>query len=218
MEEFVNKKRNTKKILLITINAVIVVLIISFILLFRSEKPNPVKDVVQNIIDSVTNNEDDEILFPPEEKLGGGGGGSGGGGSGGGGASSGGGGGSGDGSSNCYTQEISYYILNVNKQEICNSYNGTICIDKTVSCSAEIHNEDFSISGNFHFMLSIVAIGENKDNSVKNFESTFSIAPQMFAVFEDSVNLQSSEENGPANKEYNCFYNSVEVPLATVCT
>lgn len=119
--------------------------------------------------------------------------------------------------SNCRMQQISYSLINFNETSNCNQYEGEICIDKTITCSIEIHNRDDEVRGIFELELLFVEEGGNRENPIERKTSEFFLEPLNYWIFEDSIDLQSSGEDGFANKEIDCFYNTLEVPEKEVC-
>jgi len=118
----------------------------------------------------------------------------------------------------CTEKQISYSMENLNKTSVCNANQDGICTDKTVSCSVEIHNLDNDVGGIFKLELIFLKEGGNK--LTDGFDITpleLSVNPKQSQIFSHSTNIQSTGTNGTANKEINCFYNTLEVPRKEVC-
>lgn len=117
----------------------------------------------------------------------------------------------------CRMRQISYSLINFNETTNCNQYQGEVCVDKTITCSIEIHNRDNEVGGVFELEFLFVEEGGNIGEPIERKTSEFFLEPLDYGVFEDSANIQSSGENGLANKEINCFYNTLKVPEKEVC-
>jgi hypothetical protein len=207
MEEGARTK--TKLVLSILIVSVLIVIAIYISYQWSINGKNPVEAISEGI-DTIFN--PGENGNAPEEEIpiiigGGGGGGSEGG--------SGGGGGSGD--LNCFTQSVAYSLINVNKTSTCNLEQDGFCVDKTVSCSVQVHNDDNGVTGTFSVELYFVEQGKPKNQSIDYELRELTISPNQFQLFEDSTNVQSTGENGTANQEINCIFQTTEVPTKEVC-
>lgn len=214
MEE--GAKTKIKLVLSILIISVLIAIAIYISYQWSINGKNPIDSVSEGITSIFNPGDEGET---PEEEIpiivGGGGGG--GGGSGGGGGGSGGGNG-GSGGLNCFTQSVAYSLININKISICNLEQDGFCVDKTVSCSVEVHNDDSSVTGTFSVELYFVEKGKLKNESVDYELREFTISPNQFQLFEDSTNVQSTGENGTANQEINCIFQTTEVPTKEVCS
>ncbi|MBU0894693.1 MAG: hypothetical protein KKF48_00315 [Nanoarchaeota archaeon] len=189
-----------------------VLIIISILFFLKGDDTNDIlKKITQNIFENNKDNQKttsdsdntQEIITSSQDQ-----------------SSSSGGGGGGESSSSesssldleCTGKEISYSIINKNKTSICNYYSGDICIDKTVNCYAEIYNRDTTINGLFKIELRFLKEEENQENALEIITKEFFLNAQEHYVFEDYINIQSTGENGSANKEIYCFFNSIIIP------
>jgi len=143
--------------------------------------------------------------------------GGGGGGTGGGGSAIGGVAGSSGSTSGCATQQISYSAANFNANSVCNNQdeNG-FCIDKTVTCSITINNLDGEIGGIFEISFKFFEQG-NSGNILFSTSSELFLEPGEQHTFEGIFNVQSQGEQGDANKDLTCFYNTINIPRKEVC-
>jgi len=120
------------------------------------------------------------------------------------------------GSENCISEQISYSMINFNKTETCNNYNGEVCIDKTVLCKVDIQNRDEAV-GDFEVGLFFVErykeMSENFDVKIRIFQ----LGAGENYFFNDTTNIQSLGEDGLANKGINCYFISMVVPTKEVC-
>lgn len=201
-----NKRGDIKTFLLIAIGIVATLIVVSLIIFLINPKDNAIRKIAENL-NIIKNNSSSEnqndglgIIQPPDAS----GEGSGGGGSKG---SS----GSGGASESC-TRQAYHSVINLQKYTDCNSYDGEICIDKSVTCSAEIHNDDSTLSGDFRVELSFVEDGKSNGEAVKKVEKTFNIATKSFAQFEEYTRIQSTGVDGAANKLINCAYSILSTP------
>ena len=209
------KKGRTKAILLTIIGIILVLIIISLIYIWKAPEENPIKKIINSIIPLSNNADDqsDENANPDYEgEISSSDGGSGEGGSGGG---SGGGGEDTPGTPGCQKKQIPYSMVNVKESSNCLEEIAGICINKNVFCSIEIHNRDSVNVGEFKVKLSFAVEGEQGE--LESDIREFSLNPIESYLFEKSKNIQSTGENGPANKQINCFYNTLENPSAEVC-
>ncbi len=117
----------------------------------------------------------------------------------------------------CITKQISYSMINLNKTSTCNQYKEDICIDKTIECSIEVHNRDNEIAGFFEIELIFTEEGSNRENPFDSKTSRFFLEPGSYNIFKDSIDIQSTEQDGPANKNIICFFNTLKVPRGEVC-
>ena len=127
------------------------------------------------------------------------------------------GGGGSSGSQFCQMEQIQYSLLNINKNSVCNVEQNGICEDKTINCSIEIHNDDNEASGLFKIELYFIESGKNKSESLDLKTGEFNVAPSQFVVFQNSTNIQSTGENGTANQQINCIFQTAEIPKKEVC-
>ena len=209
-----NKRGNLKSFLIIFIAVLIVGIAISLIYILKDPQ-NPITKAVNKLVILATDKpkDGDTTIINGEEvptsSLSGSSGGAGGGGGGSGGSSSG---------KSCDSRPAYHSIININREYNCNSYDGEICVDKTITCSAEIHNDDQSISGNFVVELSFVEDGKNINDPIKKTDFTFNLGFDGFAPMQDYVRVQSTGIDGTANKDINCFYNVINIPSEQICT
>jgi len=122
-----------------------------------------------------------------------------------------------DSESGCITKQISYSMINLNKTSACNQYKNDICIDKTTECSIEVHNRDNKIEGFFEIKLTFIEEGGNKETPLDSKTSRFFLEPKSYNIFKDSINIKSTEQDGLANKNIICLFNTLEVPRGEVC-
>jgi hypothetical protein len=120
-------------------------------------------------------------------------------------------------SSNCQERQISYSMINPNKTSICNEYLGEICINKTTICSIEIENRDNEIGGLFKIEIIFVEKDLGRESGFYSEPLEYYIEPREKQIFEASTNIQSTGEEGLANKEINCFYTTKEIPKEQIC-
>lgn len=119
--------------------------------------------------------------------------------------------------SGCLIRQISYSMINPNRTMICNEYQGETCINKTIDCSTEIHNRNSEVAGIFELKLIFLEEGENKENAIDTKISSFTLEPMNYEIFEEVISVQSIGEEGIANKNINCFFNTLQVPTKEVC-
>lgn len=112
--------------------------------------------------------------------------------------------------------EISYSIINFNKTETCNELQGEICVDKTINCDFDVYNREDSISGFFKLQIFFVEKGLSKEESFEDIFSTFFLEPKTYKKVVAFANVLSSGEEGIANKNITCLYETLEVPMKCI--
>ncbi|MFH1308176.1 MAG: hypothetical protein ABIH72_04965 [archaeon] len=200
-------KKGSAEIIIVSI-ILIVIILVGIILIFYNPKDNDLgsifnKDTDENPYNPENNPEpitDDSIIN----------------------TSSGGGGGGGDsgGSSTddinedpCIV-EIPYIIKSFIKNQVCNLYDGSICIDKTITCSAEVKNFDDEISGIIKIELTYSII-EGQELYSEILSTT--LDPGQQKTVQGEYNVQSTGIDGNANKELDCIYHTLEIPTKKIC-
>ena len=211
------KRRHINLTLLIVIVAIVITLVMSFFYIRNADDEDPIKKVVNDVVSIFTGDDDNKPAESPTSTSSSGGLISGDG-SGIGGGSGGGSGGSGSGSgSNCY-QEYLAYSLDFSKNTTCNNLQLGICLDKTIRCSAEIQNLDVGASGTFKVRLDYIEQGKNINDTLSTVTQDFTLSAREIELFSDTKSFQSTGENGTANQEINCIFQTLEVPQKTVCS
>lgn len=128
-----------------------------------------------------------------------------------------GGGGSGVGSAGgsagngCQTVQVSYALKNFAEEEVCNSFQDGICVDKTISCNVEVHNFDYTLAGNF-----VIEIDFLEQESRAIFDSSVKsgvIQPRSFEIFEAVIQVPQDL----ADKDIGCSFKTQSVPSKEVC-
>ncbi|MCA9485607.1 MAG: hypothetical protein KC506_02070, partial [Nanoarchaeota archaeon] len=110
----------------------------------------------------------------------------------------------------CTTQPLPYALRKPSTQQTCNSFDGEICTDKTVTCSVETHNLEGTNSGLFKIETRIL-----NQNSEQIFLTTESkeILENSFEIFTTTTSFQDSN----ANQELTCFFKTINVPTEEIC-
>lgn len=117
----------------------------------------------------------------------------------------------------CFPEQFSYVLRRFNQGEICESYNGEICVKKVLNCSVEVQNLEVDKSG--EFSVKFIALDKDKQNLtelssiIKTHNLTFLEAKKFFVSFV----FESSGESGDANKNLSCLSYSVSIPKKLVC-
>jgi hypothetical protein len=210
-----SKRGSVKVFLLAVIIFVATIIIISLVFFIVSPENNPVRKIAENLklISPNDKNSGEEDIFYNGDELPFGGG-SGGGGGGGGGSSETG----GNSESNCNIIPILYAISNINRIYNCNEYDGEICLDKMVTCSAEIRNNNNALGGNFELKLYFVEDGKDQSQALKSTSFSYNLGPSEYASMQDYARITSVGIDGAANKDINCLFNTLNVPEEEVCT
>jgi len=209
-------KRGTK-ILIISIVAIIIIAIVSVLIKEKDSGNNIIENIINKIQDNSedknpdnTNTETTSSSSSTSSSTSTSSGGSGGGG--GGGSSS-----SGSSPSCEIFEQITYSIEDINRTSVCNEYSLGNCVDKTTTCSANIKNRDSSTSGLFEIEIVFVESGKPQEDFFDSKTSSFTLSPGQLIEYTDFANIQSTGEDGLANKNINCFYNSISIPQKEAC-
>lgn len=109
----------------------------------------------------------------------------------------------------CRMQQISYSLKNFGKTQECISYAGEECLMKTITCSLEVNNLDYEISGSFAVKFDFFADGA----ILESVTDTKMVEPRAAEIFLADYQVQG--EN--ANKELTCSFSTEEVPEREVC-
>lgn len=218
-----HKRGSSTKIILIVIIAILILSIIGSIYYFYTTyEDGPVTTLVKEVKDIFADKpptSDSDADYTPEElaaiassssssstsssSSGGGGGGS---------------GSSSSGGTSCQHIPINYYLINFKDSTKCEEYSGEICVRKLVNCSINFENRDPDAKGFFETRLIFVEIG--KDPLVDGFnpiDKNFEVEPLKKEKFEGTTLIQSTLEDGLANKEINCYFNTLVDPYKIVC-
>ncbi len=212
-----NKRGQLKKFVLILIPVVIIAIIISIIYITRNfDEGHPVKQFIEDTAEKITNSENPGPDLRPSTPTTSSSSSSGGI-SGGGGGEGGGGGSSSSGRVYCEKQDITYSLLNIQKEETCNQLQGEICTSKTINCSIEIHNADDNYEGTFPIELNIYSETDD-EYFVDTANKYFTIPPSDFRVFQHITTITSTGENGVANGIIKCIFHTTTKPYKEVCS
>ncbi len=200
-----------KKILLIFLVIICILILIGgfFYLTSTNEGKEAVKKIQKSfseIINKDQDKDDKSTYVPTSQGAGGGGGDS---------------GGAGGGSSSeltCITKSISYSILNIEKNSVCNEYQNETCLNKTITCSSEVHNRDLEISGFFEMELKFVEEIKNIGDPLETRTSRFFLNPGEYESLGETLTIIGTDENSSSNKIINCFHDTIEIPTKQVCS
>lgn len=111
----------------------------------------------------------------------------------------------------CEERQIAYALRNFNEEEVCDEFNGEVCIRKRMICRVEIDNLDDNTEGIFSIKFYFFADTNLIDSKiVGDF-----VGANEFKIFESILDLDDS--NGLANKDISCSFNSEKVPKEEVC-
>ncbi len=105
---------------------------------------------------------------------------------------------------------------NINKIEICNSYQESICIDKTVACSIQVKNMDQSSKGYFK-IEKIFSSGVSDEETFDSEIQEFLLSPLESITLTANTSITSEGEGGLANKQINCFFYTRGNPYKEFC-
>ena len=102
------------------------------------------------------------------------------------------------------------------KEQTCNNYEENICVDKTSYCAIEVKNLDGETTGTFTIRFTHFEI-QNQNNIIETEDVSFTLSPGEIKLFESEINIQSSGEDGNANKDISCTFSSEEIPTKMIC-
>lgn len=104
----------------------------------------------------------------------------------------------------CSESQISYALKNFRENSICNTFQNTICTEKTINCAIEVYNLDDNVEGIFKLKFTFFKDKEAFDYAY----SEDKVGPKKFKTFEKTLTLTSSGDNGVANKNLSCAINT----------
>lgn len=206
--------------LLISIGIIIVLIIVGMIYVWKTTGKNPIKQFVQNVKEVFSlgdNNDSNEFYGGSGDDFGGGGSG--------GSADSGSSGGSGGNidketssyTGGCIPKQIAHSLTNLEYNTQCREYTGEVCINKLVNCSINIQNLDAEMAGDFEIQLSMVEDGKPKEDAIDTQTFNFYLEPQESQITQGQKEILSIGEDGQANKEIKCIFNTLSVPIKEPC-
>jgi len=134
-----------------------------------------------------------------------------------GGGSSSSGGGTSENQNTCTTKLIKYSITTTAFTDTCNEFSGSICINKSISCSYQIKNDD-SVQSTFDMELLFLEDGTDKEFNLQKQTAKYLLAPLETVIMQGNLNINSEGENGTANQKINCFVNTANPIEEEVCT
>ncbi len=207
-------KRGYVKTILTVIIAILVVTIIGTIMYFyytyETDPFTAVVDQVTEIFDNQPTDDSDADYTPEQLEIIQSSSSS----SGGGGSSS----SSSSGAPSCYNDPINYYMINAREKFTCLNYDGEICIEKFVNCSIDVQNRDNLGVGYFNIRLIFVERGkEAETDGFGPIERSFTLDPMEIEKFGGTNTITSSGVDGLANKEINCYFNTLREPYKIIC-
>ena len=208
------KKGSIKIFLVVTIIIVVMTIMVVLLFIWQQTGENPIKEVInqiQYIINAVGDNHGDSDSLSSSSSSTSSSSSS---------SSTGGGGGSSSsssGDSECVREIIAYSLVNIKATPTCNFLQGSICTDKTVVCTTDVHNLDLISQGHFKIVAIFVEDGKISDQGFDSQSVELTIAPQDYTEFKRSTRITSEGEDGLANKQINCFFNTLENPYKEFC-
>jgi hypothetical protein len=112
---------------------------------------------------------------------------------------------------NYCSQILSYTLLDFSEQEICNTYQGLDCIDKTLNCSVFVQNLDQELGGDFTVRFDF----EDKKTKEKIFSTTETqyLSPRQTSQFSRSQNFILPN----SNNSLQCKFSTENPPARYIC-
>jgi len=208
MEEEVPKKHYARTIL-ITLISVVIVVIVGVIVYIWQVTGAPPLEIVNSFLgnsgssNASTNNNPPSDNVNQDNPSAGSSGGSGGGGSGGGGGSSG-------SSPICYPMKVSYSIEKIVKKLTCLQQSDSDCLEQEINCTAEIHNFDDEIAGDFDVKIDFIDRTQGEE-PVNSKTDSFTIEPLNFSVMQEIYSTQGQ------NPDLDCVFSTLSAPSKEVC-
>ena len=108
-------------------------------------------------------------------------------------------------------------MIDFNKTSVCNGYSLGNCVDRTVVCSVNIENKDSELTGEFEIELIFVETKKPEEDAFDKKILTLSLGPGQTRKISDSTRIQSTDQDGLANREINCLFNTLKVPQKEIC-
>ncbi|MEM3113479.1 MAG: hypothetical protein QXI33_03610 [Candidatus Pacearchaeota archaeon] len=117
-------------------------------------------------------------------------------------------------SPSCNTQ-ISYSLESLMVSQVCQTWSNEVCTEKYINCSLDVYNFDKEISGLFEVQFSIS--DEDRENTPISLTKSDIIGTNAFKRFVVETTLTSTEQNGIANKNLICSFQTLKVPKKNIC-
>ena len=108
---------------------------------------------------------------------------------------------------------FSYAFDDIDIVSECKEFNGNICTKKTINCSVNVENLEESLGGLFKIKLSFL---ENKVLFQEVYKEK-NLSSKESETMSSLIEIESSGEDGRANKDLSCVITSVEIPRKEVC-
>ncbi|MEK6854885.1 MAG: hypothetical protein AABX73_01555 [Nanoarchaeota archaeon] len=109
----------------------------------------------------------------------------------------------------CEEQQIAYALKNLNKNETCTKFQNTICAEKEIICSVELHNLDEQVKGYFKINLLVL----NNQGTLETIPEEYTLNPKEYTTFEETVTIKG--ENNLNN--ISCSFSTETIPKKKSC-
>jgi len=205
MQEEAPKKHYARTILITLIAVVIVVIVGTIIYIWQTTGAPPI-EIVNSFLGnpSNSNNPTNNNLPSNNSNMGSSPTGSSG-------SSGGGGGGSSSGSSSiCYNIKVSYSIEKIVKEVTCLQESGSDCLEQKINCTAQIHNFDDEITGDFDVKIDFIDRTQGGD-PISSKTDSFTIEPLNFSIIQEVYSIQGQ------NPDLDCAFSTLSAPSKEVC-
>ncbi|RMD65859.1 hypothetical protein D6817_05345, partial [Candidatus Pacearchaeota archaeon] len=114
-------------------------------------------------------------------------------------------------------QQISYSIENTSSVNNCLAQEGDVCTQRQVVCTAYVHNFDSSVSGVFGLKINFFAVDQGPQNIIASAERSANVPAGALTMFQSTQTFESTGQDGLANKEISCVYQTTHVPTRNIC-
>ncbi|MBU0906527.1 MAG: hypothetical protein KKD18_03365 [Nanoarchaeota archaeon] len=111
----------------------------------------------------------------------------------------------------CVLRTVSYSLEDFEKTPTCNVYEGENCVDKTVECSVQVRNLDYSLEGDFELIFAYRIVDVPGVYSTDS--ETETLPPRAVKEFLSSLQVQGPE----AKEDITCNFEMGKAPKREVC-
>lgn len=118
----------------------------------------------------------------------------------------------------CRIEQTSYSIEDIISSFDCLEENNSICTKKELNCSVEVNNLDGETSGTYDINFIFYEKGTLSNNSITNIIQSVYVTKGSKKRTQVSTILESFGEEGNANKDLLCTYETLSVPTKEICT
>ncbi|MBI2045128.1 hypothetical protein HYT23_03655 [Candidatus Pacearchaeota archaeon] len=118
----------------------------------------------------------------------------------------------------CYNQQISYSIQDIQKNSVCLIQIKKSCDKQYLNCSAEVHNLDVLVAGDFELDIIFYDISKGINNSIYTISKKLTLGPGEFETIRGEYTSSYNPFAVSLPPDLDCSFNTVKVPKKEVCS